>query len=253
MKALVTGLNGTVAPFLARALSAAGHIVIPWNRSVVPIDDRDAARDFIRREHPDWFFHVATGSPAWAELAAGVCSREEIRFLFTSSVSVFSASQCGPFTVDILPKPDDDYGRYKLECEQRVRAARHDAVIVRLGWQIGATPGGNQMVDYLDRTFKTLGQIDASVHWYPACSFLSDTARSLMHMMQNFPPGLYHLDGNPGLSFYEIAAGLNRIHGEPWIVNPGTTPVQNSRMIDQRVQVGSISEILQSAGRPESS
>ena len=38
MKALVTGMNGTVAPALASSLSKAGHTVMPWDRSVVPID-----------------------------------------------------------------------------------------------------------------------------------------------------------------------------------------------------------------------
>lgn len=185
------------------------------------------------------------GSPAWAELVAHICAEQEIKFLFTSSVSVFSASQCGPFTVDILPEPNDDYGRYKLECEQRVQAVCPRALVVRLGWQIGAAPGGNQMVDYLDRTFRTHRKIDASIHWYQACSFLSDTAQSLTHIMQGLPSGLYHLDANPGLNFYEIALGLNRIQGKPWIVNPSATPIQNNRLIDQRVQVSSISETLQ--------
>lgn len=52
MKALVAGLNGTVAPVLVRALFSAGHTVIPWDRSAVPIDDHNAARDFIQREDP---------------------------------------------------------------------------------------------------------------------------------------------------------------------------------------------------------
>ena len=244
MKALVTGLNGTVAPILARTLRSAGHTIIPWNRSDVPINDHIAARNFIDRKQPDWFFHIATGSPDWAELVAHICAEQDIRFLFTSSVSVYSASQSGPFTVNILPGPHDEYGRYKLECEQRVHAACPKALVVRLGWQIGIAPGGNQMVDYLDRTFKTHGRIDASTHWYPACSFLPDTAESLMHMIQTLPSGLYHLDGNPGLNFYEIAAGLNKVHGEPWTVNPVDTPVQNNRMVDQRVRMRSISETL---------
>lgn len=249
MKALVTGLNGTVAPILARTLRSAGHTIIPWNRSDVPINDHIAARNFIDRKQPDWFFHIATGSPDWAELVARICAEQNIKLLFTSSVSVYSASQYGPLTLDILPEPNDEYGRYKLECERRVQAVCPKALLVRLGWQIGTAPGGNQMIDYLERTFKTHRRIDASIHWYPACSFLSDTSQSLIHMMRTLPSGLYHLDGNPGLNLYDIAVGLNRIHGEPWIVTPVDTPVQNNRMIDQRVQVRSISETFKSPGK----
>lgn len=240
MKTLLTGMNGTVAPVLAQALVQAGHSVTAWNRSAIPIDNLEAMREFIARERPDWFFHLATGSAAWAETVARICFDQRIKFLFTGSVSVFSASQRGAFTVDVLPQPDDDYGRYKLECEQRIQAVCPDALIVRLGWQIGTTLEGNQMAAYLDRTFNAQRYIDASVAWYPACSFLADTAESLTHLMQTLPPGLYHLDANPGLSFYDIAVALNALHSNRWTVKPGATPVQNNRLIDARVQVNPI-------------
>jgi dTDP-4-dehydrorhamnose reductase len=175
-------------------------------------------------------------------LVAHTCSELGIKFLFTSSVSVYSAEQCEPFSVDNIPKPDDDYGQYKFECEQRVLSGCPEALVVRLGWQIGTTTGGNHMVDYLDRTFKAQSRIEASIHWYQACSFLFDTAQCLTHMMQTLPSGLYHLDGNPGLNFCEIAISLNRLLGEPWIVIPCKTPVQNNRLIDDRVRVRLIAE-----------
>lgn len=239
MKALITGMNGTVAPALARALSQAGYAIVPWDRSAHPVDNPEAVRNFIRGERPDVFCHVAMGSPAWAEWAARTCAEDRIPFLFTSSVSVYAASQVGPFTVQDRPEPDDDYGRYKLECEQRVQAAHPAAHIVRIGWQIGTAPGGNQMVDYLDRTFRARGQIDASTLWFPGCSFLPDTADSLAQILP-LPPGLYHLDGNPGLNFFEIANGLNRLLGNPWQVVPVSGLVQNHRMLDRRVSVAPI-------------
>jgi len=240
MKAIVTGMNGTVAPVLARTLIAAGHTVIPWNRSRVPTDNHNAVRDFIHSENPDWCFHLATGSPEWAESLAQVCAQQKIKFLFTSSVSVFAAAQAGPFTVDSLPQPDDAYGSYKLECERRVCETHPDALVVRLGWQIGTTPGANHMVDYLDRTFRTENHIAASRKWYQACSFLEDTADSLKYIMETLTAGVYHVDGNPGLNFYEIAIGLNRTLGEPWIVIPSNSPIQNNLLLDKHVQVSPI-------------
>ena len=244
MKAVITGLNGTVAPVLAANLVEAGYTIIPWDRAVVPIDDPAAGRAFLQHEAPDCFFHIATGSPDWAELAARLCVEQGVDFLFTSSVSVFAATQQGPFTIDDEPQPDDDYGRYKLECERRTRAANPAAQIIRLGWQIGLTPGGNQMVNYLDRTFRTEGELQASRHWYPACSFLTDTAASLRRIRETIPPGLYHLDGNPGLNFYEIVEGLNRLLGEPWRVAAAAEPRQNSRLLDSQVAVTAITERL---------
>ncbi len=239
MKILVTGLHGTVAPALAQALAKAGHEIVPWDRSVHPIDHSDAVRYFIECEKPDVFCHLALGSPDWAGWAARTCAQLRIPFLFTSSVSVYAAAQAGPFTIRDLPAPDDDYGRYKLECERRVQAAHPDAHVVRIGWQIGTAPGGNQMIDYLNRACMEHGRIDASTRWFPGCSFLPDTAAGLAHVLK-LPPGLYHLDGNPGLDFYEIAAGLNRLLGQPWNVVPVSGLVQNHRMLDPRVPVASI-------------
>ena len=230
-------MNGTVAPALAQALAAAGYAIAPWNRALHPVDNPAAVRFFIECENPALFCHVAMGAPEWAEWAARACAERRIPFLYISSVSVFAASQSGPFTPQDIPAPDDDYGRYKLDCERRVQASHPGAHVVRIGWQIGAAPGGNQMVEFLDRTFKEHGRIDASTRWFPGCSFLPDTAAALAHILRALPPGLYHLDGNPGLDFFQIATGLNRLLGNPWSVAPVAGLVQNHRMLDPRVPV----------------
>jgi dTDP-4-dehydrorhamnose reductase len=251
MKAIVTGMNGTVAPVLARTLTEAGHTVVPWNRALVPTDNLQAAHDFIRQERPDWFFHIATGSPDWAARVAQACAAHGVRLLFTSSVSVFSATQSGPLNVNIVPQPGDEYGRYKLECEQRVQAHHPEVLVVRLGWQIGLTPGSNHMVDHLHRTHQSAGQIEASTEWFQACSFLDDTAAALAHLMTSGVPGVYHLDGNPGLSFFEVVTGLKHLLGAAWQVVPGGQPVQNNLLLDDRVPVRSIA--LRFSGEPDDS
>ena len=240
MKALVTGMRGTVAPVFAQALRAEGVSVVPWDRDLHPIDNPEAVRFFIRAERPDLFCHLALGSPDWAEWAARTCAEMNVPFLYVGSVSVYGSAQTGPFAPADLPVPDDDYGRYKFECERRVLAAHPRAHVVRIGWQIGDRPGGNQMVDHLDRTFREQGRIDASVRWFPGCSFLPDTAAALVRIAKRRPPGLYHLDGNPGLNFFEIASGLNDLLGRPWAVAPVAGLVQNRRMLDPRAPVASI-------------
>lgn len=246
MNAIVTGMNGTVAPVVAERLQAHGHSTVAWNRAQVATDDPHSVRHFIRDIQPDWFLHIATGSPDWAELVAQVCAEEQIKFLFTSSVSVFSTQQEGPFGVDVQPAATDDYGAYKLECEQRVRRANPHAIIARLAWQIGLAAGSNNMIDFLQRTMATHGQIEASTQWYPACAFLEDTADSLHQLIATGTAGLYQLDGNPGLTFYQIVTKLNHLHGEPWTVVPTDMPVQNNRMLDDRIAVRPITARLDS-------
>lgn len=237
MKALLTGMNGTVAPALAKHLRPMGHEVVAWRRSEVSTEDFAAIRDFIVRTRPDWFFHIATGSPKWAEMIARVCAEHRIKLLYTGSVSVYAHTQQGPFAIDAKPEPNDDYGRYKLECERLVTAACPEAIVARLGWQIGHAAGSNNMIDYLTRTNREKSRVDASAQWFPSCAFLEDTADALTRLMTSFPKGLYQLEGNPGLSFFDITSNLNRLHGHPWNIVRTEVPVQNNRMQDPNISV----------------
>lgn len=249
MKALVTGMNGTVAPALARAIRAGGGAVAAWDRSVVPIDDETAAWALLQREQPDVFFHLATGPAEWAERCARLSAEAGVAFVFTSTVSVFGAAQRGPFAPGDEPAPDDDYGRYKLDCERRVQAAHPAASVVRLGWQIGTTDAGNHMGAFLHRTAREEGRIEASARWLPACSFLDDTAEALVAAV-TLPSGLYHLGGNPGLSFFDIARGLNRLRGEPWTVTWTEAPDRDTRLQDDRLPVRPITEHMPTDSEP---
>lgn len=243
MRAIITGAHGTVAPAIELALVRAGFAVVRWDRSRVPIDDGDASRAFIALARPDWFFHVATGSPAWAEAVARLCASQGVKFLFTSSVSVYADTQSGPLSVDVTPQPNDDYGLYKLECEHRVLSANPEATVVRLGWQIGNVPGTNTMVDFLHRLHVRHGVIEASTNWVPACSFLDDTASAIVDATTH-ESDVYLFDGNPGLSLFEIAERLGRIDGRGWQVRPTELPFRNNQMLDRRIRVASITERL---------
>ena len=230
-------MNGTVAPVLAQRLREEGHIIVAWKRNEVPPDDRAAVEHYVAWVRADALCHLATGSPEWADSLA----RSGVRLLYTGSVSIFSGEQRGPFTVDAEPQPNDDYGRYKLECERRIIAANSRAVVARIGWQIGDAAGSNNMVDYLTRTNAEQGSVDASENWLPACSFLADTAAALAKLLCNPDAhGVYHLDGNPGLSFFEIAQRLNKRLGSRWNIRPAAKPDQDQRLVDTRMSVAPI-------------
>jgi dTDP-4-dehydrorhamnose reductase len=242
MKVIITGMNGTVAPVLAAHLQQLGHSVIAWDRQRV---SPETTSDYLTTVRPDAVCHLATGPAAWAEALAQSCATIGAKFLYTSSVSVFASAQQGPFGVDVQPQPADDYGRYKLECEQRVRAANAAAVIARLGWQIGDSAGSNNMVDFLERTQQANGCVSASDRWLPSCSFLVDTAAAVTSLLLgDAAGGVYHLEGNPGLTFYEIAERLNACHGRSWKIVQAAHPFQDQRLIDRRIPVAPITARL---------
>lgn len=244
MKILITGLNGTVAPIVAKQFAEESHTIIAYNRNLTPIDNIAAISAFIEQTKPDWLFHLATGSPTWAANLAQITYSHSIPFLFTSSVSVFSDKQTGPLTINVKPEATDDYGRYKIECENIVLQANPNALVARLAWQIGDTPGSNHMVDFLHRQIAQQGTIYASRNWYPACSFLQDTAQAIFSLVKEHSCGIYHLDANPGFSFYQIVTALNKYLGQNWYIIPTDTPAFTNRMMDERIRVRPISERL---------
>lgn len=239
-RTLITGMSGTVAPALAAELRSRGGEAVAWDRAAVPPHDERAVGDFVRASGASALVHCAMGDPRWAARMAACCAGQGIPFLFVGSASVFGAHQAGPHSADAVPEPQDDYGRYKLDCERLVRAAHRGAHVVRLGWQVALRTGGNQMVDWLARQQAEHGHVAASTRWFPACSFLEDTARVLADVLERLPPGTYQLDGNPGWDMYRVASALNRAMGGPWDVRPCEGLRLDNRMLDPRLPSASI-------------
>ncbi len=256
MKALITGARGTVGRALTRALEAAGHTTSAWDRARVPIDDYHAMESFVRAEAPDVVYHLAIASQPtgrdgeawlvnyeWSSELAWVTRVLGVRMVFASTAMVFSNDAKGPFTIDSQPDASDGYGYEKRRAEERVRYQNPEAIIARLGWQIGEAAGSNNMIDFLVNQNRDHGRVRASVKWYPATSFLGDTADALIRLAE-LPASVYMLDSNRSWTFYEIAHALNRCHGNPWRIEPSEDFVYDQRMQDSRVVLPPLSDHL---------
>jgi dTDP-4-dehydrorhamnose reductase len=77
------------------------------------------------------------------------------------------------------------------------------------------------------------GHIAASTEWFPACSFLEDTARVLAGVVDDAVAGLYLLDGNPGWNFWDIATALNNATGQHWEVRQSCDFKWDNRLVDK--------------------
>lgn len=258
MKALITGASGTVGRALTQYLQAAGWQIARWNRSQTPIDHYPSMEALVRSTAPDVLFHLATASQStgreneswlvnydWTSELAWICRTLDIRFVFTSSVMVFTNNAIGPFTPDSPADATKGYGYEKRAAEARVFYQNPDVVVARIGWQIGEAAGSNNMIDFFERQMADQGYIHASTRWYPACSFLADTAAALAHLAQAVP-GLYLVDANKRWTFFEIATALNQHHNNRWIILPNEDFVYDQRMIDPRVPIASLQERLPS-------
>jgi dTDP-4-dehydrorhamnose reductase len=229
MKSLITGLNGTLAPRLAEAARAAGHEVIGWNRAAVDPDDEALSAAWLSAQSVDAVAHLGMASARFAGWLASRCHN----FLFTSTVMVFDHRPDGPHDVADARTSKDDYGRYKIECEDAVLMASPTPVIARIGWQIDLERPGNNMLLTLDDWQRREGRVAASRAWTPACSFMADTAQALLGLLTRPLPGVHHLDSNAheAWRFDELARALAREFGRDWRVEPNEDYRHDQRLV----------------------
>jgi dTDP-4-dehydrorhamnose reductase len=235
MKILLTGLNGTLAPVLARRLTAQGNEIVPWNRAHADPNDAHAVAQTLSQTAPDAIAHLAMGSAAWAGALARYACERSIPFLFTSTAMVFHHEPNGPHSVSDTRNAQDDYGRYKIECEDTVLAANSRACVVRIGWQIDPSQPGNNMLFALDEWQRRDGCVAASRAWIPACSFMADTAAALADLLRGDASGVFHLDSNAdeAHSFDRIVAALKReFNRDAWNLRVHDEYVHDQRLLD---------------------
>lgn len=256
MKAIVTGASGTVGSALMAELAAAGYKGVAWDRSAVPIHDYLAMEDFVRREAPDVLFHLAVPSKPtgrdnedwlvtwhWPSELAWIARILNVRFVFASTVLVWTDRTPGPYTIATPPDSADGYGAGKVRTEERLWHQNPATRVARLGWQIGEAPGTNNMIDFLETRAKQDGAVRASTKWLPSCSLLGDTAKALLRIAQA-DSGLYLVNSNRDLSFHQIATALAARHGNRWKVEATEDYVHDQRMLDDRVAVPNLRERL---------
>jgi dTDP-4-dehydrorhamnose reductase len=243
MKLLVTGLNGTLAPRLAEAARAAGHEVVGWDRAAVDPEDEAAAARWLEALRPDAIAHLGMGSARLAGWLAGRCER----FVFTSTAMVFDHDPDGPHDVADARTAQDDYGRYKIACEDAIRAASATAAIARIGWQIDPERPGNNMLMALDDWQRRDGRVAASRAWTPACSFMEDTAAALLALLQQPRAGVHHLDSNAVCAwrFDDLARAMARAFGRDWRVQAHEDYRHDQRLVGGAVALPPLSTRLE--------
>lgn len=236
MNVLISGLHGTVAPYVSAVFKKNKHHVFAYDREVLSIDNDQEITAFLETNHIDLVIHLAMGSVDWTKRLASITHTLDIGFIYISTVSVFSNNQIGPHDIHKEPLPDEDYGKYKRESELVVKAMHPLAKTIRLGWQIGYQDGQNQMLSFIYKAMRENGFISASSLWYPSCSFLEDSALAIYHISFMSEPGIYHVNSNKNLSFYDICVLLSKKFPHI-IVKENQDFVADHRMIDARVNI----------------
>lgn len=255
-------LGVAVRQHLARcALNWDVHI---WDRKALPLLNSRAhasavqqfeqtLRPWLMQYRPNVVFNFAVAGgqgqleaqainvdlPVWL---ADASAEMDFRLVHTSSVMVFDSSHQGPYRLDSQATASEGYGLQKKQAEDGVMARadipKSHITVARLGWQIGPDPTQNTMRRFLEnQAIQNAGRIRASTLWIPSCSRLEHTAGMLWELVHR-EPGLYQIEGNPGLSFADIVTELRSEYGDrPWTIERTEDFVYNQRMIDHRIDM----------------
>lgn len=245
MKVVVLGAGGAVGEQLCGYLANEAHVeVYRWDRESIPLDDFQAVTHHLQNLQPDYVYNLAIASDGsdtctltvntkLPVLLAKISKLLGFKLIQTSSVMVFSDRQPGPLLLSTRPSAGQGYGFEKRSMEEQIVSEAANAVVVRLGWQIGSQSGSNNMVDFLEKQSQS-GSIRASTQWFPSCSYLTETAE-LLWAMRNFPPDLYQFNTNEGDCFYTIAARLKKALGKThWNIAKDDEIKGNQLMVDPR-------------------
>jgi dTDP-4-dehydrorhamnose reductase len=240
MRLLITGMSGTLAPKLAAAARRAGHEPVGWDHRALSPTDAAGSAAWLRAQQPQAIAHLALGPVPWAAMLAAYAATHGLPFVLTSSAMVFHHVPDGPHHAGDARTAQDDYGRYKIACEDAVRAAYSGACVARLGWQIDADAKGNNMLAQLDQRQAGDGRIGASRHWRPACSFMEDTARALLALVETRAAGVVHLDSNAheGHRFDAIVRALAARFERPhWQVQADDDYAHDQRLVGDEARM----------------
>ena len=244
MSVIFTGMNGTVAPAVAKVFQAHGEQVVAFDRQVVSIDDVGEMTSFIQSVQPQAVFHFATGPIQWAKDLATICKQLQIRFVYISTISVFDGKvTAAPYYPDTPTSATDEYGKYKADSEQAVLEIDPQASVYRLSWQITDDVTNNGMLRFLKEQMDRQGEVRASRSYYPSAAFLTDTADAVYHAFTQLPAGIYHFNSNDDVSFYDIIEHLATKF--PWIVVTDKAKfARDHRMLDERVSIKKLRDYL---------
>ncbi|HUH15329.1 MAG TPA: sugar nucleotide-binding protein [Gaiellaceae bacterium] len=199
----ITGRTGYLGSELAR-LSPGAH------GERVEIRDAAAVQALLERLRPRTVIHTAyrqeerdvnvTGSENVARAVAAVGAR----LVHLSTDVVFDGRKGSPYVEEDRPAPVTDYGRWKTEAEERVRAAHPVALIVRTSLIYGGAEPSKHELSARDPslTFFT-NELRSVVQ-------VTDLARALLELAELDVSGPLHVAGAEAVSradFAELVAG----------------------------------------------
>lgn len=230
MQILITGATGFVGSrFVARWQGE--YTLLTPSHAELPIDNADAALHYVSTAKPDVVLHLAAISNTWhceqhpdesrainvigAVNMARAAKAVGAKFIFFSSDQIYNGNEeLGGLPETIAVRPENVYGRDKLEAERLIAEVDEAAVLLRATWMYDAELEGMRthpnFVVNIANALRTATPLRFATREYRGITNIREVVEILPHCF-NIPGGVYNFGAENPLNTYDTALAYARL------------------------------------------
>lgn len=243
MKILVTGASGTIGQVMMNAIKANNNEAIAFDRNAVDINDKNAVENYLNTLKPDMIYHLAKSSLDFTEILGAWAYTNKVKLIYTSSFKVFSGKKVeGPYSIFDEPDGTDSFAKDKIAQEKALFEYYPYTYVVRLAWQIAQEPKGYNFLTFVKDQIDKRGVYHAPKKHLISFMFIEDTVQYLLNLTNQYPSGLYHLNGNEFYSVYDVLMNLKEKYGHDWLVFDDKKRYQKNDTMESNIDTKTFSD-----------
>ena len=230
MKILITGATGFVGSRFVKRWQNEYSLLTP-SHAELPIDNAEAALQYVSEARPEVVLHLAAISNTWhceqhpeesrvinvlgAVNMAQAAKEVGAKFIFFSSDQIYNGNEeLGGLPEGISVKPENVYGRDKLEAERLIAEVDAEAVMLRATWMYDAEREGMRthpnFVVNIANALRAQTPLTFATREYRGITDIREVVEILPHCF-NIPGGVYNFGAENPLNTFETALSYARL------------------------------------------